>query len=132
MNVGDKVRCISNTTVGPVLSPSDTLYTVSVINYNGNKNYFKVKEYPTNYFYVNEFKVVAQSIEELEKQLQAITSTFETESKKIKTKIAYMKETGLSVFDDMEYKVWAVLSELDGRNTDKLATAKAIAAIIKV
>jgi hypothetical protein len=126
MKIGNKVKCIMHTSTGPALAPGDGPFTVKEVTKNKT---FKTKEHGNYYFYVHEFEVVTETIEEITEALKELTKQYNAKALELNNRIKYMRETGLAEYDETEFKVWSILSQL-AEGADQLTTAKAIAKIV--
>ena len=118
--IGDKIA-INNAGCG---YPVGTQMTISSIPRGSGVNY-RVREYPNSTFYAGDFDILVTTMEDLTNlHIEAVNTV-----KLIEMKMAYLKETSSTTFDDSEFKAFSILKELDTKATT-FEKAKAIANIM--
>lgn len=75
--------------------------------------------------YLTDIAMVEETAEELTAQITVMEKSIAL----IQSKLSYLKETGSSLFDDTEFKVWNTLQVLKTKKTD-IEKAKVIAQLI--
>lgn len=78
-----------------------------------------------SWMYTSEIELMETSIEELENSLKDL----QIQQAEVESKIAYLKKTGQSNFDETEFKIWNTLQTLKTKKSD-VEKAKIIAKLI--
>ena len=133
--IGKKVRVIANIAghnmeIGTTIKVDIAIYGGS----NNNGTYYRLdtkNSYNVMLTDIEIYELTKENFEELKKNLEKKISQLQKEKTLIDSKLTFMKENNLEVYDEDLFKVNEVLKKLDDTTLTGIERAKVIASIIK-
>lgn len=126
--IGKKVKII--TTAGSHNVPKGTIVTITHGNFGTSPSFHH--DYGNNSILkLGNIELVAQTKEELGKELKKLRASFKKTETELKNKIKFLEETNSEAYDDNAFKVYVTLTALEDTKTSKIEKAKLIASLIE-
>ena len=132
--VGKQLKVIGNTAGHQV--PINTIITVASVNYPTTPNpvYVAVVNGSNRNFNIEDVEFCPLTIEQIQEAIKDLDTEIEANKKEqevLRSKIKFMQENKLDVYDEDTFKVYYTLNLLDNDKLSKIEKSKLISQLIK-